>query len=197
MSTYYFTGSADELIRNFDKQFNNVSPYRRERINSYKQPEDKRLCLAATLLLERALSEFGLKESEMDYYVNDYGKPYFKNRSDIFFSLSHSGNYAMAAASDKEIGCDIQQIKNIDIKLSKRFFTAEENKYVKNIDDFFRVWTLKESFIKLKGKGLSMPLNSFCIENLDALPYTDFDGVRYIFKENKIDGYHLSVCQKL
>lgn len=196
MSTYFYAQPVDELIYDFDKQLNNISFCRQERVQSYKRTSDKNLCLAATLLLDKALDAFGLREKDMDYSFCEHGKPYFKNRPDLFFSLSHSGSYAMAAVSDKEIGCDIQQIKNIDLKISKRFFTEYENDYIKNILDFFRVWTLKESFIKLIGTGLSMPLNSFCIENLADSPYIDYNGSRYVFTENKIGDYYLSICQK-
>ena len=197
MNTYFYAQPVDELIYDFDIQLNNISLCRQERVNSYKQKKDKLLCLAATILLDKALADFGLHEKDMEYFVNENGKPYLKNNPDLFFSLSHSGNYSMAAVSDKEVGCDIQLIKDIDIRLSKRFFTEYENEYIKSTLDFFRVWTMNESFIKLMGSGLSMPLNSFCIKNLDDKPYVDYNGSRYMFKENKIGNYCVSMCQKL
>lgn len=196
MNTYFFAQPAEELIYDFEKQLKSISSYRQSRVNSYKQESDKMLCLAATLLLDKALAEFGLRERDMDYCFNEHGKPYFKNKPDLFFSLSHSGNYAMAAVSNKEIGCDIQLIKDMDIRLSKRFFAEDENEYIKNINDFFRVWTLKESFIKLTGRGLSMPLNSFCVENLIDEPFIDYCGIRYVFEERKMDNYYISICKK-
>lgn len=195
MSICFYAQPVDVLIYDFDKQFNSISPCRQERVNSYKQQSDKILCLAASILLDKALAAFYLREKDMEYCFSEHGKPYFKNRPDLFFSLSHSGSYAMAAVSDKEIGCDIQQIKKIDLKISKRFFTEYENDYIKNTLDFFRVWTLKESFIKLVGTGLSIPLNSFCVENLRDKPYVDYNGSRYVFIENKIGDYYLSICQ--
>ncbi len=133
----------------------------------------------------------------MKYTFNAYGKPYFANAEDLHFSISHSGEYAMVVLSDKEIGCDIQQIKNINLSIADRFFTAEEKKYVKCTEDFFRIWTLKESFIKAIGKGLALPLNSFSIKGLDLdKPYCEYNRELYEFKEfDKMTGYCIAVCE--
>ena len=99
--------------------------------------------------------------------------------------------------SDKEIGCDIQQIKDINLSIADRFFTAEERKYVKCTEDFFRIWTLKESFIKAIGKGLALPLNSFSIKGLDSdKSYCEYNRELYEFKEfDKMTGYCIAVCE--
>jgi 4'-phosphopantetheinyl transferase len=99
--------------------------------------------------------------------------------------------------SSDEVGCDIQQVTNVNLKIADRFFTAKECEYIKNIDNFFRVWALKESFIKFIGKGLSQPLNSFSIEGLDDEPYVIYNGEKYAFIENKINDYVISICKKV
>ena len=130
----------------------------------------------------------------MLYGPNAHSKPYFTNREDIKFSLSHSGEYVAVAVSHKEIGIDIQQTVEVNLKIAERFFTRYECEYIKNRDDFYRIWVLKESFIKAIGKGLAMPLNSFCIEDLDRKPRVKFENKIFTFTEKSAEGYKIAVC---
>ena len=67
------------------------------------------------------------------------------------------------------MGIDVEMIKPIDFKIAERFFSRDE--YISLINQpeeiklmyFYMIWTLKESYIKTEGKGLSIPLNSFII----------------------------------
>ncbi|MCQ2080144.1 MAG: 4'-phosphopantetheinyl transferase superfamily protein [Lachnospiraceae bacterium] len=100
---------------------------------------------------------------------NEYGKPYYNNSS-IFFNLSHSNNFACCYLDIQEVGVDIQYFKETNkfINISKRFFKEEEYNYIIDSNDsllaFYRIWSAKESYIKLKGLGLSISLNSFLVE---------------------------------
>lgn len=198
MSFELYIAGVDELpAEDFDNLINHISDYRKAKIESYELEQDKKLCLLSTLLLNRALKKYGLNEKNMEYATNAYGKPYFINAKELHFSISHSGDYAMVVMSDKEIGCDIQQIKDVNLRIADRFFTADEREYVKNTDDFFRIWTLKESLIKAVGKGLAMPLNSFTVEGLNTdKPYCEYKGKIYRFTErNSLNGYFSVVCK--
>ncbi len=194
----YIAGVNELPAEDFDNLINNISDYRKTKLNSYKFEQDKKLCLLSTLLLDHALKKYGFEEKHMKYSTNAYGKPFFINAA-LYFSISHSGDYAMVVISDKQIGCDIQQIKEVNIKIADRFFSPAEQEYIKNTDDFFKIWTLKESLIKAVGKGLAIPLNAFTIEGLgNKEPYCEYEGEKYIFKEyNKINGYCISVCEKI
>lgn len=199
MSFELYIAGVDELpAEDFDNLINHISDYRKAKIESYELEQDKKLCLLSTLLLDRALRKYGLNEKNMEYATNAYGKPYFINTKELHFSISHSGDYAMVVMSDKEIGCDIQQIKDVDLRIADRFFTADEREYVKNTDDFFRIWALKESLIKAVGKGLAMPLNSFTVEGLNTdKPYCEYGKQLYSFFEyDSKKGYCITVCVK-
>lgn len=194
MNTNYYYDKVDNLVFDFENQLSTLSPYRLAKINSCKNDEDKRRCLGATILLDKALAEYGLKEQDMLYGLNEHSKPYFTNREDIKFSLSHSGEYVAVAVSHKEIGIDIQQTGVVNLKIAERFFTRYECEYIKSRDDFYRIWALKESFIKAIGKGLAMPLNSFCIEDLDRKPRVKFENKIFTFTEKSAEGYKIAVC---
>ncbi len=195
MSFDLYIAGIDEIPN--DDFTETISEYRLKKAKNYKNEDDRKLSILSSLLLDKALKKHDLSERDMKYTFNAYGKPYFANAEDLHFSISHSGEYAMVVLSDKEIGCDIQQIKNINLSIADRFFTAEEKKYVKCTEDFFRIWTLKESFIKAIGKGLALPLNSFSIKGLDSdKPYCEYNRELYEFKEfDKMTGYCIAVCE--
>ncbi|MBQ8974269.1 MAG: hypothetical protein IJ072_00930 [Oscillospiraceae bacterium] len=95
------------------------------------------------------------------------GKPYFPDRGDIFFSLSHTKTHVMCALSGKDVGCDIESPRPVTQGLALRVNTPEQLEQF----DFFTLWTLKESFIKLKGR-LDRPMRAIdfsrCGENIKA-----------------------------
>lgn len=150
-------------------ELSSLSNYRQEKLRHTRSPLARRQGIGAELLLN-----FALKAAEADIafppeiVTSEYGKPYL-NGGNLFFSLSHSGNYAFCAIADCEIGADIQIKAAYDPKLADRFFTAGERAYISRAIDkdsaFLRVWTLKESYIKAVGRGLGIPLASF-----EALP---------------------------
>ncbi len=92
----------------FASQYAKMMDYRKKRIDSYKDDNDKRLCLGTGILLSYALEKAGENEKELEYAKKESGMPYFKNKSDFYFSLSHSGERAMCAVSKNSIGCDVE-----------------------------------------------------------------------------------------
>ena len=124
------------------------------------------------------------------------GKLYLTQNKDLYVNLSHSGGYAVCAVHNKDVGIDIQHLRECDMNLAKRFFTAEETEYINCSADknnaFFEVWTKKESFVKAIGTGLTIPLNSFSVLS----DTTRYDGKTYCFKEYSVgeDDYKMFVC---
>lgn len=142
----------------------------RERLSEYRRNKARgkngNVSLAAGLLLDYALCEYGLCERDMEYAEGEHGKPFFKNHLNIKFSLSHSGEYAVCAVSDKEVGVDAEQYgdtKNI-LEIAERYFTGREYKHIKNGDaktTFFGLWTRKESLLKAIGTGIAGGLKTY------------------------------------
>lgn len=147
-----------------------------DRISRFKKDEDKYRSLIGECLLKVMLfKNFSSVTCYPDICRNKYGKPFFKNIDGIHFNISHSGNGIAAIISNKNVGIDIEKHENIDLSIAKRFFTNDEYKYIVEKDDeskkrFYKVWTLKESYIKAIGIGMSCPLDSFSVINAgDAL----------------------------
>ena len=163
----------------FKSMLDEVSDTRRKKVMSYRFMKDRCLSLGAELLLRDALCDFGIGRTEplvFEYRKNE--KPYLRGRDNIFFNLSHSGDYVMCTVSGSEIGCDIQKIDKADIKLAERFFTEREYHAIADLpteeerkDMFYRYWTLKESFMKVTGLGMQLALDAFeiLIGNPDSM----------------------------
>jgi 4'-phosphopantetheinyl transferase len=102
----------------------------------------------------------------------------------------------------KEIGVDIQECIKLDYKeLASSFFTQQEYEYItcqSNIKrNFFRIWTLKESYLKAIGSGVYAPLNSICFSSINnkIKPYFEKNNKTYYFHSEFInDDYCMSVC---
>jgi phosphopantetheinyl transferase len=139
----------------------NVTEERQNRISKMIRPRDKARSLVSGLLLR---SFCGLiNENQLMYGKN--GKPYLRDGS-VYFNLSHSGEYVVLAVSDREVGVDIEKIKPYPKKVATRFFTQKEQAWLESEstdENFFRIWTGKESVMKAAGQGLSMQPQSLCV----------------------------------
>ena len=180
-----------------------ASPARRLRTDRLRSPEDQRRALWAELLLRYALRENGVRFPE-GFVIGEYGKPYLPG-GELFFNLSHAGEWVVCAVSASELGCDIERIGHGDINVAKRFFTAEEYADIASKPSpeeraalFCRYWTLKESFLKATGRGLSLPLNSFSVrlgEKTTVIGTADEREFR--FREYAaFPGYRCAVCAR-
>lgn len=71
----------------------------------------------------------------------------------------------MGVLSDCEVGCDIEKNANAPLEVAEHYFYHSELAYIKAAEDkdkaFFTLWTLKESYMKMTGRGMSLPLDSF------------------------------------
>lgn len=152
-----------------------VSDKEKEKILKYRRYEDSVRSLYGKLILKNILR---LDKVQLKY--NKWGKPELTN-SETYFNISHSGEWVVVGIAANPIGVDIQKVDEIDLSIAKSCFSKSENKYIFSLhpyerkDAFFKLWTLKEAFIKAKGIGLYMPLNSFTIEILNNQPVLHID----------------------
>lgn len=155
----------------FNKLLNFVSEEKKERISRFHWFEDAQRSLFGDVLVRYAICKrLNNNNSELVFGANEYGKPVLLKPNEIHFNISHSGNWVVCAVDDNAVGIDVETVKPIDIKIAERFFSRNEYTSLQNqpkemrLKFFYIIWTLKESYIKMEGKGLSIPLNSFTIE---------------------------------
>ena len=164
--------------------------------------KDKLLSVGAWALLCYALEREGIDARELSFDVSCDGKPYIA-KGEACFNLSHSGTLVMCAVSNSELGCDLEKIKDADMDIAERFFHENEYALIKNEADaerrkalFFRLWTLKESYVKATGRGLREPLSSFEISLSERISVTTEEGLQKLFfaEYTGAPGYAVSVC---
>ena len=189
----------DEAV--FSHLYRTVSAERQRKIDGFIFPKDKRLSLAAELLLKKGLYNAGIKEYTIRY--GQFGKPYIEDK-DIYFNLSHSEEMVMCTVSSAPVGCDVERVADIDLDIAKRFFYTSEYEMIAAAKDavgrrdlFFRLWTLKESFMKATGLGMELALDSFRViidgEKINVEQFVDRNN--YYFREYDLkNGYKYAVC---
>jgi 4'-phosphopantetheinyl transferase len=106
-----------------------------------------------------------------EFAAHAHGRPYIASpATDLQFNLSHSSEWVVCAVSRiSVIGVDIERCnRNVDVlRLARRFFSAREYRDVQACTQrerkqrFFDYWTLKESYIKARGEGISLGLDKF------------------------------------
>lgn len=174
---------------------------RREQTARYRLDRDKRLSVGVNALLRYALRREGIAETPPVSY-GTHGKPYFPDRPDLHFNLSHSGDMALCVLSGAPCGCDIQRTEDAEPRVADRFFAPEEKQRLAEAPEemkktvFCCLWTLKESYLKATGKGLSRPLNSFAVlpgETQAEALYGTEDGWR-LYTYDPGNGYRCACC---
>lgn len=105
--------------------------------------------------------EYGIELNDCTIARNKWGKPSLKEHPDICFSISHCDSIALCILSETEVGIDAEAVGRIcKENVWRRVLSDEEYEALVNVDgeadkEFLKYWTLKESYGKAIGKGLS------------------------------------------
>ena len=185
----------------FHSYLQKIPEDKQKRIQAFLRREDATRALIGQILLRIIIQDMlGIPGNVISFEQNKYGKPSLKNNEGFHFNLSHSGDWVVLAVDSRQIGIDVERIMDIDV--AKRFFSPREyNDLIARpaalrIEYFFDLWTLKESYIKAIGKGLSQPLDSFAmVFEKGKIRIIKDDSKEWFFRQYPIaPGYKLSVC---
>ncbi len=132
----------------------------RERISFQEQTHRQtaeQSVLARLLLLYGLHKEKGMRElPKMEKGLS--GKPYFPERPELFFNMSHSRNGIFCGISEKNLGVDIQSRIRYKESLAKRMLHEREWDAILEREDqektLTELWCIKEAYVKYTGKGL-------------------------------------------
>lgn len=180
---------AEEI---FSRYVPELSLYRRGRAMKFSDRRKAVQSIAAGVLLDRALSEHGLRERDMEYGFTAHGKPVLCGYPEICFNLSHSGSVAVCSISQSSVGCDAEMNRAVNMGIIRKYFSDSEREYVLGSDNtdeaFMRIWTRKESVVKADGCGISGGFGKFSVLGSSVL----FGGCVYHLHEYKFENAVIS-----
>lgn len=190
--TYYTIFSTEHMNEGILEKLKAVCSAQRIRnMERYRRISDRISSCAVYALLRYGLErEYGITRMPC-FSFQPYGKPRLSEKKDIHFNMSHSGGMIGVSISDKEIGCDIQMdIEDYDDVL-QRTGSSVEQRLVNDKRSFTRLWTVKESYFKCLGTGLSDDLGDYalCISDQKI-----FRTAGKVFTTQSMEGGALAVC---
>jgi 4'-phosphopantetheinyl transferase len=182
----------DDKTDAFDLQeaLQTISEQRRQQALRFKHEQGQRLCVAAYLLLKRALREQeGILENPVFAY-GPHGKPSIVGHPELHFSLSHCKEAAVCVLSRHPIGIDVESIGRYRETVAHYAMSDAEVARIEQAEhpdvEFVRLWTMKESLLKLTGEGI----NDHMKYVLNDVPERSFTTVEEIEKN-----YIYTVCE--
>lgn len=179
-------------------------------------PDDQRRYLVTRAMVRTVLSRYlGIAPTDWRFANNSYGRPEIANLTraecGLCFNISHTrGLIALAVTQRREVGVDVENVvvREVSIDIADRFFAQTEVQELATVpperqqDRFFEYWTFKESYIKARGMGLSIPLGKFSFHypheravQLAVEPELEDDAARWSFWQYRpTPEYLLAVC---
>jgi 4'-phosphopantetheinyl transferase len=176
----FFQGGAEESIASLNTVLLDENEKIRAKLFKYEYLRER------YIRIHVKIREILMQYTQINPVIlkSNYGKPYLKDFPALEFNLSHSESKAIFAITANEpIGVDIEyKNNNIDFRdLAKSYFSPAEIKsleFAKNFhEEFLKLWTRKEAYLKMKGIGLSE-----CLLKKDIPKcYTVYD---FVYDEN-------------
>jgi 4'-phosphopantetheinyl transferase len=151
-----------------------LDPAERARFDRYCFDEKKLEFLLARVLLRGALAAHGFPAARLD--APDGAKPRLAGDPPGAprFSLSHTRGAIALALAPVEVGLDVERVREVSDGLEARVLHDEERARLREPADFFRFWTAKEAYMKLRGAGLAIAPKRLKVE-LDARVVRDLE----------------------
>ncbi len=177
---------AQDLIALLDAE-------RQSRVRAFGESRSALLTLAAGLLL---YAVFGQTRGRFER--GNRGKPHLADHAP--FNITHAGDYAVLALSAQSVGVDLERFRPLDWRrITERFFHPEERAFLLHSSeperDFFRIWTLKESYLKAEGTGFSVSPASFAVIPVGESSAVFSGETDYCFTRlEAFPDYCLSIC---
>ncbi len=120
--------------------------------------------------------------AEVEFDYNSKGKPSLRpkiNKHSVQFNISHSHGLALFAfALGRDLGIDVAFVRPefpAD-EIAERYFSPQEMMEFRALplsvraEGFYLCWTRKEAYIKARGEGLHIPLESFNVSLTPGQP---------------------------
>ncbi len=149
-----------------------LSDDEKERAERFVFEKDRNMFVTVRGTLRFLLASYlSTPANNIEFECNAYGKPFICKPEDAFyqFNVSHSKNIAVIIVARQMVGIDVeyQDESFASFQIAERFFSKDEVTDLQNgpahhfVERFFDCWCRKESYIKARGMGVSLPLESF------------------------------------
>jgi 4'-phosphopantetheinyl transferase len=142
-----------------------------ERAGRFRFERDRRRFVVARGMMRDLLGRYAqVAPATVKLSYSEFGKPALAGPTALRFNLSHSGEMAvLAIARGREVGVDVEEFApaRADTSVAANFFSCDELRRLNALpreqrpQGFFNCWTRKEAYIKARGQGLSIALDSF------------------------------------
>ena len=177
--------------------------------------KDRHRYLVTRALTREVLSRYvPVAPHEWRFESDTYGKPRIVDPEGlakrIAFNISHTdGLVTIGVSVDHALGIDAESMqRQAPLPIAERYFSALESGSLRRLPlhaqamRFWELWTLKESYIKARGMGLSIPLDQFGFDldepravSIDFAPGFDDVPSRWQFWQMRPTEHHLlAVC---
>jgi 4'-phosphopantetheinyl transferase len=177
---YYYDGADPELLAAHQAL---LTPDELERYGSFRFERDQRLYLATRALVRTVLSNYSaVSPGDWHFDTNEHGKPFISAPTvtpAIHFNLANTPGLVVCAVSvaHEALGVDAERIdREVEtLELADRYFSSSEASRLRELSPpeqtelFFSYWTLKESYVKARGLGLTLPLGQFSFRVEDEI----------------------------
>lgn len=140
----------------------------RDHDRSWNRNQEHRLGRA--LLSFGLAREYGISKDQIHIKTADGGKPYLTGYPEIYFNISHCDGAVICGIHSCEIGVDIETVRPYSGTLARRILTDREKADLEKLAEpeksemMTRFWTLKESYMKALGAGLSRPFREIAFQ---------------------------------
>lgn len=183
----------------------NVPPLCAQKAISYYHINDVQRHLIGELLARYALTHISGERPDQPFTTGDKGKPHPEGLNGTHFNVSHSGHWVVVATSTAAVGVDVERMRKVPEGVAYRFFSEPEKQWLDKADNefekahiFYTLWTLKESFLKAIGKGLTKSLSTFTVQHApeggyELAPDDETQGF-YLKSYSFEEGYKLAAC---
>ena len=160
-----------------------LSPDERSRANRFHFCKDRDHFIAGRGILRSLIGSYLRRDpAEIKFGYGPQGKPDLAvDRADpsLTFNLSHKQGLAVYAfARERQLGIDLEAVASSfpGEDIARRFFSPGEVEELLALPPdlrskgFFLAWTRKEAYIKARGHGLQIPLDSFDVSLTPGRP---------------------------
>ena len=161
--------------------------------------EQARSTAARHALIYMVWKLYDVEPEQLGIAYDEYGKPYFIELPDIHFSISHCKGLSALTLDCVKVGLDAENIRPFSLKAAKRVCSMKELELIESSlepeRDFFRLWALKESYIKAF-REMSCPFREIEFGFAAGQPKSSLANAEFGLCE-ALDGYVIACCRQV